>query len=138
MTANSNWPIEIPAHLAYQACFHCYLLTHSLTYSTSLRHSGYRLMGSCNKHKRNQVHSYNTRNSNTFYLFPARTNIRCFVTTFQGPKIFNSLDNNIQSAATISLFKSRLKTFFLADLPSLNITCSLLLFVRFVLLAFLS
>ena len=62
----------------------------------------------------NQVHSYNTRNSNTFYLFPARTNIRFFGRRFQGPKFFNSLNNNIQSAATISLFKSRLKTFLLS------------------------
>ena len=62
----------------------------------------------------NQVHSYNTRNSNTFYLFPARTNIRFFGIRFQGPKFFNSLNNNIQSAATISLFKSRLKTFLLS------------------------
>ena len=54
----------------------------------------------------NQVHSYNTRNSNTFYLFPARTNI--------SPKFFDSLNNNIQSAATISLFKSRLQTFLLS------------------------
>ena len=61
----------------------------------------------------NQVHSYNTRNSNTFYLFLARTNIRLFGTRFQGPKFFNSLNNNIQSAVTISLFKSRLKTFLL-------------------------
>ena len=49
----------------------------------------------------------NTRNSNTFYLFLARTNIRLFGIRFQGPKFFNSLNNNIQSAATISLFKSR-------------------------------
>ena len=62
----------------------------------------------------NQVHSYNTRNSNTFYLFPARTNIRFFGIRFQGPKFFNSLNNNTQSAATISLFKSRLKTFLLS------------------------
>ena len=62
----------------------------------------------------NQVHSYNTRNSNTFYLFLARTNIRLFGITFQGPKFFNSLNNNIQSAATIFLFKSRLKTFLLS------------------------
>ena len=62
----------------------------------------------------NQVHSYNTRNSNTFYLFLARTNIRLFGIRFQGPKFFNSLNNNIQSAATISLFKSRLKTFLLS------------------------
>ena len=50
-----------------------------------------------------QVHSYNTRNSNTFYLFPAQTNIRLFGITFQGPKIFSRLNNNIQGAATISL-----------------------------------
>ena len=50
-----------------------------------------------------QVHSYNTRNSNTFYLFPAQTNIRLFGITFQGPKIFSRLNNNIQGATTISL-----------------------------------
>ena len=27
----------------------------------------------------NQVHSYNTRDSNTFYLFPARKNIRRYI-----------------------------------------------------------
>ena len=52
----------------------------------------------------NQVHSYNTRSSNIFYLFPARTNIRLFGIRFQGPKVFNSLNNNTQRAATISLF----------------------------------
>ena len=56
----------------------------------------------------NQVHSYNTRNSNTFYLFPART-MNDFLERFQGPKFFNSSNHNIQIAATISLFKSRLK-----------------------------
>ena len=59
----------------------------------------------------NLVHSYNTRNSNTFYLFLARTNIRLFGIRFQGSKIFNSLNKNVQSDAAISLFKSRLKTF---------------------------
>ena len=62
----------------------------------------------------NRVHSNNTRNSDTFYLFPSRTKIRLFGITFQGLKIFNSSNNNIQSAAT----------------------CFLLLFVCFVLLAF--
>ena len=60
------------------------------------------------------VHSCNTRNSNTSYLFPARTNIRLFGLRLQGPKAFNSFNHNIQSAATTSLFKSRLKTFFLS------------------------
>ena len=40
--------------------------------------------------------------------FPARTNIR------QRPKVFNSLNRNIQSAATFSLFNSRLKGFMLS------------------------
>ena len=31
----------------------------------------------------NQVHSYYTRNLNTFYLFPARTNVRLFGMRFQ-------------------------------------------------------
>ena len=51
-----------------------------------------------------QVHSCNTRNSNTSYLFPGLS--------LQGPEAFNSFNHNIQSAATTSLFKSRLKTFF--------------------------
>ena len=59
-----------------------------------------------------QIHSYNTRNFNAFFLFPARTNIRLFaILRFQGPKFFNSLNLNIQSTATISLFKSRLKAY---------------------------
>ena len=64
----------------------------------------------------NLVHSYNTRNSNTFYLFLARTNIRLFGIRFQGSKIFNSLNKNVQSDAAISLFKSRLKTFLNSQL----------------------
>ena len=51
----------------------------------------------------NPVHSYNTRKSKTHYLFPARTNIRLFGIRFQGPKIFNSLNYDIKSAATTIL-----------------------------------
>ena len=40
--------------------------------------------------------------------FAARTNIR------QGPNVLNSLNRNIQSAATFSLFNSRLKAFMLS------------------------
>ena len=46
--------------------------------------------------------------ANYFLLkFAARTNIR------QGPNVFSSLNRNIQSAATFSLFNSRLKVFML-------------------------
>ena len=39
----------------------------------------------------NQVYSYKTRNSNSFYTFPYRTIIRKFLIGFQGPKFFYSL-----------------------------------------------
>ena len=76
-------------------------------------------------------HSYNSRNSKTFYFFPARTNIRLFDRRFQGPKFFNLLNRNIQSA--VSPFLS------LAESSLVNIICFLLIFVpleHFVLLAF--
>ena len=60
------------------------------------------------------IHSYNTRNSKTFYVFSARTNIRSFAIRFKGPIFFNSLGSKIQNSASISLFKSRLKAFFLS------------------------
>ena len=52
----------------------------------------------------NQMHSYNTRKSNAFHIFPCRTNLRCFAIRFQGPKFFNSLPDNIKNA---SLYFSR-------------------------------
>ena len=76
-------------------------------------------------------HSYNSRNSKTFYFFPARTNIRLFDIRFQGPKFFTLLNRNIQSA--VSPFLS------LAESSLVNIICFLLIFVpleHFALLAF--
>ena len=61
----------------------------------------------------NQIHHYNTRNSNSFYLFSCRTNIRQFAIRFQGPKLFNSFNTEIQNADSFSQFKSKLKTFLL-------------------------
>ena len=61
----------------------------------------------------NQIHHYNTRNSNSFYLFSCRTNIRQFVIRFQGPKLFNSFSTEIQNADSFSQFKTKLKTFLL-------------------------
>lgn len=55
----------------------------------------------------NQMHSYNTRKSNAFHIFPCRTN-------FQGSKFFNSLPDNIKNAVSISHFKTKLKAFLLS------------------------
>ena len=61
----------------------------------------------------NQLHSYNTRNSNSFHIFYCRTNIRQFGIRFRGPKLFNSLPIDIQNTKKNSSFKSKLKTFLL-------------------------
>ena len=37
----------------------------------------------------NQMHSYNTRNSNKFFIFHSRTNLRQLLIRFRCPKLFN-------------------------------------------------
>jgi len=61
-----------------------------------------------------QIHSHNTRNSNLFYIFPCRTNIRKFSIRFQGPKLFNSLSPEIQNSESVGSFGKRLKKFLLS------------------------
>ena len=60
--------------------------------------------------------------SASFYLFSARTNITFFDIRFKGPKFFISLNNNIQSAATITVSTSRLKHFSFAESQFVNNT----------------
>ena len=43
-----------------------------------------------------EIHNYNTRNSNLFRLPSGRTNVRKFSLRFQGPKIFNSINDEIK------------------------------------------
>ena len=59
------------------------------------------------------IHSYNTRNKNSFLLPCCRTNVRKFSLPFQGPKIFHSLSSEILNASSTALFTSKLKSFFL-------------------------
>ena len=63
----------------------------------------------------NQIHSYNTRNSNCFYIFPCRTNIRRFSIRFRGPQFYNSLNQVIQKCESVGLFSKLLKEFLLAN-----------------------
>ena len=48
-------------------------------------------------------HCYYTRQSNSFYMPPCRTNIKHFALSFQGPKFFDSLNIKIQNVGTLSL-----------------------------------
>ena len=56
------------------------------------------------------IHCHTTRSCNAFYMFPCRTNIRQFGIRLQGPKLFNSLNIEIQNADSIFLFKSKFRT----------------------------
>ena len=56
----------------------------------------------------NQIYLYNARNSNCFYIFLRRMNIRKFSFRCQGPKFFG-LD--IQNSENVACFEKRLKRF---------------------------
>ena len=55
----------------------------------------------------NQFHSYNTRNSQAYRLPYCRTNTKKFSPFFQGPKFFNSLDNEVINSQSLSSFKKK-------------------------------
>ena len=55
----------------------------------------------------NQFHSYNTRNSLAYRLPYCRTNTKKFSPFFQGPKFFNSLDNEVINSKSLSSFNKK-------------------------------
>ena len=58
-----------------------------------------------------QIHSYNTRLAvkQSFYLSKARTDYGIFNIRFQGPSVWNSIDEDIKSSS-LSLFKKKNET----------------------------
>ena len=57
-----------------------------------------------------QVHNYDTRNSKLFHIPKIRTNICKFSLRYQGPRFYNSLSSDIQSARSMTSFVNGLKT----------------------------
>ena len=57
-----------------------------------------------------QVHNYDTRSSKLFHIPKIRTNICKFSLRYQGPRFYNSLSSDIQSARTMTSFVNGLKT----------------------------
>ena len=58
-----------------------------------------------------QIHNYSTRLSSqkSYRLPPARTNYGIFNIRFQGPKVWNSIDESIKKETYIGTFKNKLK-----------------------------
>ena len=57
-----------------------------------------------------QVHNYDTRSSKLFHIPKIRTNICKFSLRYQGPRFYNSLSSDIQSARKMTSFINGLKT----------------------------
>ena len=59
----------------------------------------------------NQIHQYSTRYSDIYRPHTCRTNFKKFSILFQGPRIWNSLPNNIINAPTLNIFRRVIKAF---------------------------
>ena len=57
----------------------------------------------------NQSHSYSTRIPQAYRLPYCRTNTKKFSPFFQGPKFFNSLDNEVINSQSLFSYKKKLK-----------------------------
>ena len=56
-----------------------------------------------------QVHSYNTRGSDLFYIPFCRTIVRKFSIIYQGPVFFNKLCSDIRNSLSLRSFQSKIK-----------------------------
>ena len=61
------------------------------------------------------AYMYNYVNfTSSYYLPKARTNYGIFIIRFQGPSVWNSIDEDIKSSS-LSLFKKKMKQQFIKD-----------------------
>ena len=127
---SQTWPVSLvlltSVHLKKPACTNDFNFVNDVFFSQRLKFNDIHLlqlgqfMYSCknsflppgfnnNFSQNNQFHSYNTRNSHAYRLPYCHTNIKKFSVFFQGPKFFNSLDNEVVNSKSISSFKKLLK-----------------------------
>ena len=63
--------------------------------------------------KNNAVHNYPTRHNEEYHLPLTRTLLAKTTINFNGPKFWNSLDNDIKTVPTLNSFKNKLKSVLL-------------------------
>ena len=68
-----------------------------------------------NLRTRNAIHSYNTRNNSALNLPQARTDLYTRSVFYEGLKIYNSLDPEIQESTSLPTFKIKLKKHLLSN-----------------------
>ena len=74
--------------------------------------------------KNQSFHNYPTRQSNEFHLPRLRTLLAQNTFLYTGPKYWNSLDNEIKNARSLSSFKHKLKISLLKPLNNCNTNCN--------------
>ena len=52
-----------------------------------------------------QIHNYNTRNASSYRSYACNTNVKQFTVLFQGPKIWNSLPDDIKNTESYNCFR---------------------------------
>ena len=62
-----------------------------------------------------EIHSYNTRNASSYRPHACKTNVKQFTVVFQGPKIWNSLPDDIRNADLYSCFRNRMLNYLLRN-----------------------
>ncbi len=60
------------------------------------------------------VHSYNSRHKNDMHLTAYRTNICKYTVHILGPRLWNSLPDDIKQVSSMYQFKSKMKEFLLS------------------------
>ena len=68
-----------------------------------------------NLRTRNAIHSYNTRNNSALNLPQARTDLYTRSVFYEGLKIYNSLDPEIQESTSLPTFKIKLKKHLISN-----------------------
>ena len=61
-----------------------------------------------------QIHSHNLPTAGQFYVPFCRTKAKQFTVKYQGPKFFNSLNNEIRVLPSISTFQFKLNKYLLS------------------------
>ena len=65
--------------------------------------------------KSNEVHSYNTRNAKMYRTHSCKTTTKQHTILFNGPKLWNSLPENIKQAETFGCFRNGMKKHLLDE-----------------------
>ena len=66
--------------------------------------------------KRQEIHDYGTRNNHDYNLMKNKTKFASRGVRTSGPTTWNNLPENVKNAASIKIFRQKLKTYLLESM----------------------